>query len=90
MKSTMLDAKPTHRHLPHHPQQNGNSAQIAAAAWLGFAKPKPHRTTSPDIYSIGIQNIHEIKIVTFNARYLRPSTQLIPPLNNYLIIHLLT
>ena len=32
--------------LPH-PQQNGNSAQIAAAAWLGFANPKPCRTTSP-------------------------------------------
>jgi hypothetical protein len=36
MKSTMLDAKPTHRHLPRHPQENGNSAQIAAAACGGF------------------------------------------------------
>jgi hypothetical protein len=64
MKSTMLDTKPTHRHLPRHPQQNGNNAQIAAAAWLGFAKPKPHRTTSPDIYSISIQNIHSIHFNT--------------------------
>ena len=36
-----------HRHPPRHPQQNGNSAQIAAAAWLGFANPNPCRTTSP-------------------------------------------
>ena len=32
---------------PPHPQQNGNNAQIAAAAWLGFANPNPCRTTSP-------------------------------------------
>ena len=32
---------------PPHPQQNENSSQIAAAAWLGFAKPNPCRTTSP-------------------------------------------
>ena len=32
---------------PPHPQQNGNAAQIAAAAWLGFAKPNPCRTRSP-------------------------------------------
>ena len=28
---------------PPHPQQNGNIAQIAAAAWLGLAKPKAWR-----------------------------------------------
>ena len=50
--------RPTHRSAPRngrarspsaprHPQHNGNSAQIAAAAWLGFAKPSPCRTTSP-------------------------------------------
>ena len=38
-QSTMAKIQPTHRHLPRHPQQNGNSAQIAAAAWLGFANP---------------------------------------------------
>jgi hypothetical protein len=52
MKSTMLDTKPTHRHLPRHPQQNGNSAQIAAAAWLGFANPKAKRAISPTTNSI--------------------------------------
>ena len=40
-------SRPAHRHPPRHPQQNGNSAQTAAAAWLGFANPNPCRTTSP-------------------------------------------
>jgi hypothetical protein len=44
--------RPVHRHLPHHPQQNGNSAQIAAAAWLGFANPKAKRAISPTTNSI--------------------------------------
>ena len=44
--------RPAHRHPPRHPQQNGNSAQIAAAAWFGFANPSDHRTISPDMYSI--------------------------------------
>ena len=38
--------RPSHTHRIH-PQQNGKSAHIAAAAWLGFAKPNPCRTTSP-------------------------------------------
>ena len=39
--------RPGLRHPPRHPQQNGNSAQTAAAAWLGFANPNPCRTRSP-------------------------------------------
>ena len=38
--------RPSHTHRVH-PQQNGKSAQIAAAAWLGFVKPNPCRTKSP-------------------------------------------
>ena len=38
--------RPSHTHRIH-PQQNGKSAHIAAAAWLGFAKPNPCRTKSP-------------------------------------------
>ena len=30
-----------------HPEKNGASAQISAAAWLGFANPNPCRTASP-------------------------------------------
>ena len=43
--------RPAHRHPPPHPQQNGNNAQIAAAAWFGFAKPNPCRTRSPTMKS---------------------------------------
>ena len=46
-QSATPTSRPAQCHLPRHPQQNGNNAQIAAAAWLGFAKPKPCRTTSP-------------------------------------------
>ena len=46
---------PTHRHPPRHPQQNGNAAQIAAAAWLGFANPNPCRTRSPTTKSTTLQ-----------------------------------
>ena len=44
--------RPAHRHLPRHPQQNGNNAQIAAAEWLGFENPKPSLTTSPTTNSM--------------------------------------
>ena len=37
---------------PPHPQQNGNSAQIAAAARLGFAKPNAWRTKPLTVNSI--------------------------------------
>ena len=46
-QSAMPISRPAQRHLPRHPQQNGNAAQIAAAAWLGFANPNPCRTRSP-------------------------------------------
>ena len=31
-QSATPTSRPAHRHLPHHPQQNGNNAHIAAAA----------------------------------------------------------
>lgn len=51
-KSAAPMSRPTHRHTPPHPQQNGNAAQIAAAAWLGFAKPNPCRTKPLTVNSI--------------------------------------
>jgi hypothetical protein len=45
-------SRPTHRHLPRHPQQNGNNAQIAAAAWFGLKNPNPILTKSPATNSI--------------------------------------
>ena len=44
--------RPAHRHLPRHPQQNGNNAQIAAAAWFGLKNPNPILTKSPATNSI--------------------------------------
>lgn len=35
---------------PPHPQQNGNSSQIAAAAWFGFAKPNNRRYVAGDFH----------------------------------------
>ena len=35
---------------PPHPQQNGNSAQIAVAAWLGFAKPNDRRYVAGEFH----------------------------------------
>ena len=57
MINTILNAKPTHRHLPRHPQQNGESAHIAATAWFGFAKPKARRTSSLTVNSTGINTL---------------------------------
>jgi len=37
---------------PRHPQQNGNNAQIAAAAWFGLKNPNPILTKSPATNSI--------------------------------------
>lgn len=53
-----------HRHLPHHPQQNENSAQIAAAAWLGFANPNPMRATSPTTNSITLMIVQLLRYRT--------------------------
>ena len=50
-QSTTLDETPTHRPL-FHPQQNGITAQIAAAAWFGLKNPNPILTKSPATNSI--------------------------------------
>lgn len=48
--------RPSHTHRGH-PQQNGKSAHIAAAAWFGFAKPKARRTSSLTVNSTGINTL---------------------------------
>ena len=53
-----------------HPQQSGNNAQIAAAAWLGFVKPNPCRTKSPTTKSIIVDPIYTVITWTSSAEYL--------------------
>ncbi len=51
-QSATPTSRPAQCHLPRHPQQNGNNAQIAAAAWFGLKNPNPILTKSPATNSI--------------------------------------
>ena len=73
--NTSERAQPS-RKCRRHPQQNGKSAHIAAAAWLGFAKPNPMRATSPTTNSTMqflflVENHTELR--TFRVLSLYPS-----------------
>jgi hypothetical protein len=79
-------SRPTQRHLPRHPQQNGNNAQIAVAAWLGFAKPNPCRTTSPTTKSTTHQPsaaLDDLQHLLGDQNSLRPS--LVAHMQSYLL-----